>query len=201
MSEIPDPIWGVDIETMPIRIVPNRTEPLVSPRDLSVVLGVLVRTITDWPDAGCPFYDIEGLVRFRKSEVRRWMKRTGRASGESNPAIGLRRPKSGSTGKPERDRREYMRAYQAKWIAKRRADFFADKACIECGATEGLQLHHREPGDKVAHNAGPRKLRRPFFALSSAKSRFPRTERGRCEGARSIPHFAGEPRFAKGVRA
>jgi 5-methylcytosine-specific restriction endonuclease McrA len=51
----------------------------------------------------------------------------------------------------EDDRREYMREYQAKWIAKRRADFLRDKSCEECGSREYLELHHIDPSRKTEH--------------------------------------------------
>ncbi len=45
-----------------------------------------------------------------------------------------------------------QREYVRKWVADRRASWFADKSCDECGATENLQLHHRDPVDKIAHS-------------------------------------------------
>lgn len=44
-----------------------------------------------------------------------------------------------------------QRDYQRRWHAQRRARFFADKACDWCGATEQLELHHRDPNKKVSH--------------------------------------------------
>ncbi|MEO0322971.1 MAG: hypothetical protein AAF447_08435 [Myxococcota bacterium] len=36
-------------------------------------------------------------------------------------------------------------------MAKRRAAFFAGKACVTCGATERLELDHIDPAQKVHH--------------------------------------------------
>ncbi|AVI04753.1 HNH endonuclease [Mycobacterium phage LifeSavor] len=48
--------------------------------------------------------------------------------------------------------KEARREYQRQWIAKRRADFFADKRCVKCGSTEELNLDHIDPTKKVSHN-------------------------------------------------
>lgn len=44
------------------------------------------------------------------------------------------------------------RDYAREWHARRRAAFFADKACVDCGETEDLQLDHKDPAEKVHHN-------------------------------------------------
>ncbi|MEM1417446.1 MAG: HNH endonuclease [Myxococcota bacterium] len=51
----------------------------------------------------------------------------------------------------ERPRAAYMREYQREWMAARRAKFFEGKACARCGATEGLELDHVDPTEKVTH--------------------------------------------------
>src|SRR5438445_494966 len=87
----------------------------------------------DRKHAGGPYYDIEGLKRFRESEVRRWLRKQGRVARsaqaerparESNPAISFRRAESGFAGQAER--RDYLRDYQREWVGRRRAEFFAD---------------------------------------------------------------------------
>ena len=47
---------------------------------------------------------------------------------------------------PERQR-EYMR----QWVANRRAEWFKDKSCVECGNTKDLELDHLDPKIKVTH--------------------------------------------------
>jgi len=44
------------------------------------------------------------------------------------------------------------RRYQREWVARRRAEFFAGKRCVDCGATEDLQLSAREP-DTIVRSA------------------------------------------------
>lgn len=44
-----------------------------------------------------------------------------------------------------------QRDYQRKWIAARRAEWFADKQCAQCGSTEDMELDHIDPKQKVAH--------------------------------------------------
>lgn len=47
---------------------------------------------------------------------------------------------------------EQQRQYQREWRAKRRADYFADKACVICDTTDRLELDHIDPSKKVAHS-------------------------------------------------
>jgi hypothetical protein len=44
------------------------------------------------------------------------------------------------------------REYQRLWVATRRAEFFAGKACNRCGSTDGLELDHVDPAMKVSHS-------------------------------------------------
>lgn len=47
--------------------------------------------------------------------------------------------------------REEQQAFQRRWLADRRNAFFADRACVKCGATDDLHLHHRDPSQKESH--------------------------------------------------
>ena len=43
--------------------------------------------------------------------------------------------------------------YQRKWIAKRRAEWKAAHGpCVECRSWERLEIHHKDPRQKVTHN-------------------------------------------------
>ena len=44
-----------------------------------------------------------------------------------------------------------QREYQRRWVAQRRAEFLADKACAWCGSIDSLELHHADPNKKVSH--------------------------------------------------
>jgi hypothetical protein len=46
---------------------------------------------------------------------------------------------------------ETRRRYRRERIAKRRAEFFADKTCIDCGATKHLELDGRHTSQPVNH--------------------------------------------------
>lgn len=46
---------------------------------------------------------------------------------------------------------EAKREYACLWIANRRKAFFSDKTCKTCGASDKLELHHRDPALKVSH--------------------------------------------------
>ena len=44
-----------------------------------------------------------------------------------------------------------QREYQRRWVAERRAEFFAGKSCAWCGSSDRLELHHANPNKKVHH--------------------------------------------------
>lgn len=44
-----------------------------------------------------------------------------------------------------------QREYQRMWMAERRRAFFAEKRCEFCRSTDRLELHHRDPNQKVHH--------------------------------------------------
>lgn len=48
-------------------------------------------------------------------------------------------------------RKQYMLKYQREWIAKRRAGYFADKSCVQCGSTDRMELDHIDRTKKVSH--------------------------------------------------
>lgn len=48
-------------------------------------------------------------------------------------------------------RKEYLRKYQRAWLAGRRATFFSDKYCVNCGSTDRLELDHIDPALKLDH--------------------------------------------------
>jgi hypothetical protein len=48
--------------------------------------------------------------------------------------------------------RDQQRKAQREWIARRRAEFFADKVCEWCGSALALELHHRDPSKKESHS-------------------------------------------------
>lgn len=43
------------------------------------------------------------------------------------------------------------RRYNREWMARRRAEWFAGRSCVDCGATEKLEVHHRDPEQKISH--------------------------------------------------
>lgn len=47
---------------------------------------------------------------------------------------------------------DLQRKAQREWVARRRAAFFADKACEWCGSAESLELHHRDTSKKESHS-------------------------------------------------
>lgn len=51
---------------------------------------------------------------------------------------------------PYKDRAT-QREYARKWVAARRAEWFADKACVQCGSTDRMELDHIDRFTKVNH--------------------------------------------------
>lgn len=51
---------------------------------------------------------------------------------------------------PYKDK-EKQKEYARQWVAKRRAEYFADKTCIKCGSIDKLELDHIDPSIKVTH--------------------------------------------------
>jgi hypothetical protein len=47
---------------------------------------------------------------------------------------------------------EAQREYQRQWVARRRAEWFADKVCLRCGSIDGLELDHIDWRTKVSHS-------------------------------------------------
>jgi hypothetical protein len=51
---------------------------------------------------------------------------------------------------PQADKAAYLK-YQREWRARRRAEWFADKKCENCGSTDDLELDHRDRNQKLSH--------------------------------------------------
>jgi hypothetical protein len=47
--------------------------------------------------------------------------------------------------------KEVQREFQRLRIAARRATWFQDKSCVDCGIKENLELHHINPITKISH--------------------------------------------------
>lgn len=44
-----------------------------------------------------------------------------------------------------------QRDYQRAWCRSRRQAFLEGKACIDCGSSDCLEIHHVDPAKKVSH--------------------------------------------------
>lgn len=44
------------------------------------------------------------------------------------------------------------RRYAREWVARRRAAWFADKSCVDCGSVDKLELDHVDSKQKVSHS-------------------------------------------------
>lgn len=59
-----------------------------------------------------------------------------------------------------------QRQYQREWIAKRRAEWFQGRLCVDCGAAEELELHHVDPSKKVTHRIWSWRLERRLVEIA-----------------------------------
>jgi len=48
-------------------------------------------------------------------------------------------------------RADYVRKWHREARHNRRAEYLADKCCLHCGAGSFLEIHHRDPNQKVDH--------------------------------------------------
>lgn len=44
------------------------------------------------------------------------------------------------------------REYSREWVARRRREYFKDKTCLLCGSIDDLEIHHRDPSNKVSNS-------------------------------------------------
>jgi 5-methylcytosine-specific restriction endonuclease McrA len=49
-------------------------------------------------------------------------------------------------------RKAYLREYQRKWIAARRAEWFLDKYCVKCGSIDDLEIDHIDSSTKISNS-------------------------------------------------
>ena len=64
---------------------------------------------------------------------------------------------------------EKKREYARQWMAKRRADYFKDKSCVQCGSRENLELDHIDPSTKLTHCIWSWRLERRLEELSKCQ--------------------------------
>lgn len=59
----------------------------------------------------------------------------------------------GGPNPPARTKRqEYLRNYQRAWMARRRREWLLQNGpCAQCGSSDSLEIHHRDPKQKVTH--------------------------------------------------
>lgn len=49
-------------------------------------------------------------------------------------------------------RKEYLRNYCREWVRNKRATYFKDKMCVQCGSKEKLELDHIVRETKISHS-------------------------------------------------
>ncbi len=77
-----------------------------------------------------------------------------------------------------------QREYQRQYLARRRAEYMADKVCVVCGTDEQLEIHHREPSLKVSHRIWSWSRERREAELAKCEVRCMECHRGK----RPLPH-------------
>jgi excisionase family DNA binding protein len=69
------------------------TEPLLTARELGLLLGFSAATIVDWAEANkLPAFKIGGRLRFRESEVLAWLETKRAGAGGEVSATPSKRP-------------------------------------------------------------------------------------------------------------
>ena len=104
-----------------------------------------------------PAHDDRQAVRHERDDDRAALRRGdrelgrradhGRASNQGRPPPAAQADHRVS---PIRDA-DARRRYHREWIARRRAEFFAGKTCLDCGTTEQLELDRRDTTENVNH--------------------------------------------------
>lgn len=86
--------------------------------------------------------------------------------------------------------KEERRRYAREWLAKRRADWFADKSCVRCGKTIDLELDHRDPAQKIDHKIWSWSAKRRDVELAKCQVLCGtcHKEKTAAEKARPLPH-------------
>ncbi len=84
-----------------------------------------------------------------------------------------------------------QREYARLWIARRRAEYMADKACLDCGATEQLEIDHVDPTQKVSHRIWSWSAARRSAELAKCVVRCRECHLKRTVAQRSIPLIHG----------
>lgn len=67
--------------------------------------------------------------------------------------------------------REDKRRYDRERWARLRSEWFAGKSCVCCGSTEDLELHHREPSEKIGHRVWSWSAERRALELAKCEVR------------------------------
>jgi hypothetical protein len=85
---------------------------------------------------------------------------------------------------------ETQRAYQREWWRRRREKWLADKCCVNCGTTEGLQVDHIDPSTKLSHKVWSWSLERREAELAKCQvlCSFCHKAKTAAERWRPIPH-------------
>ena len=87
--------------------------------------------------------------------------------------------------------KELRKAYSREWVAKRRKDFFSEKKCEWCGASENLVIHHVDPKQKESHSIWSWKKERRDTELAKCVVI--------CEACHIKHHSEERKRFTHGV--
>jgi hypothetical protein len=93
---------------------------------------------------------------------------------------------------------EARRRHNREWIAKRRAEFFADKICTDCGATKQLELDRHDSAERVNHRIWSWSTARREVELANHEIRCASCRRKRL-AARQTRHGT-RGRYEKGCR-
>lgn len=91
--------------------------------------------------------------------------------------------------------KEVQREYQRQWAAKNRGAYMAGKSCVECGATQSLEVDHIDPSLKVSHRIWSWSAARRSAELAKCQILCTEHHKAKTKAQRPIPEHGTISRY------
>lgn len=88
-----------------------------------------------------------------------------------------------------------MREYKRRWVATRRAEWMADKSCVQCGTKQSLEVDHIDPGQKVSHRIWSWAISRRDAELAKCQILCTEHHKAKTRAQRPIPEHGTISRY------
>ena len=89
-----------------------------------------------------------------------------------------------------------MRDYKRRWVAARRAEWMADKSCVQCGSTQSLEVDHIDPTQKVSHRIWTWAIPRRNAELAKCQVLCTEHHKAKTKAQRPIPEHGTVSRYS-----